>query len=246
MTPYDSTGWFRWMIAGAVSLVMAFGFLLILGHFYSHLARTMEGDLARGVRSLFTFLSPPKETRFFPEGALPETYDEWYSKALLAMGEQPLWETRARSAYRLIFLPASADHVSIRIEAFGEAMVLHIKTLRRAPPRTEPADTRTASEVIDATLANAQTTERAFSVSSVQWSQVQALISSSGFWTLPSTDTDFGRGGGRWVLEGFQGGRYHVVDRWSPNHGPNTSFHRACDALLRLAGLPGIKTTLIQ
>ena len=244
MRLYDSTGWIRWAIGSAVSLMIACGFWLILGVVYSHV-KPLEVAFARGVQSLFA-----EETSFFPEGALPEFVDEWYSKTLLAMGEPPLRTTRGRFAYRLTFLPASADYVSIRVEAFGEEIRLHIKTLRRASLKPQTMYHRTLSKVIDATLADAETTGRVISVSPFRWGLVESLIRSAGFWSLPSTRRDLrfeigalrvrdrGPCGDAWVLEAFQEGRYHVVG--SPDSGVSPSpLHRACAELLRLADQPG-------
>src|SRR5262245_48231692 len=168
MRLYELTSWIRWAIAGAVSLAIACGLGLVLRIIYSHVAKPMEVAFARGPHSLFA-----EETGFFPEGALLESVDEWYSKMLLAMGEPPLRATPKGFAYRLIFLSASADYVSIRVEASAEKIWLHIKTLRSV--------SLIPSEFIDARLANAEITDRTISVSPFRWRLVESLIYSSGF-----------------------------------------------------------------
>jgi hypothetical protein len=48
-----------------------------------------------------------------------------------------------------------------------------------------------------------------------------ALLKKDGFWALTSPDENkSGVDGAQWIVEGVQGGRYHVVDRWSPKEGP--------------------------
>src|SRR5262245_43107617 len=244
----DSTGWIRWAFGGAVSLAIACGFWLMLGVVYSHVAKPLKVPFARGVQSLFA-----EQTGFFPEGALWDYSDEWYSKTLLAMGEQPLRATRGRFAYRLIFSPASADIVSIRVEASGEEILLHIKTLRRASLKPQTMnDHRTLSNVIDATLADAETTARVVSVSPLRWSLVESLIHSSRFWSLPPTCRDlrveigalyFRERGEPWLLEALLEGRYHVVQRSGSDPCPTSSLYRACLELLRLAGQPGFSAS---
>jgi hypothetical protein len=50
---------------------------------------------------------------------------------------------------------------------------------------------------------------------------------SSGGITVPVPGVD----GSRWILEGVDGGEYHVVDRWSP---PDNSYSQLCKYLFRL------------
>lgn len=49
------------------------------------------------------------------------------------------------------------------------------------------------------------------------------LIEEQKFWDLPTTERDpdvITLDGAQWVLEGVKQGKYHVVDRWSPDKGP--------------------------
>ncbi len=40
------------------------------------------------------------------------------------------------------------------------------------------------------------------------------------FWKLPSYDLNrSGEDGSEWVIEGVKDGKYHIVDRWSPDKG---------------------------
>ena len=46
------------------------------------------------------------------------------------------------------------------------------------------------------------------------------LVSKSGFWKAPNPVNDQkGTDGSQWIIEGVRGGKYHVVDRWSPTSG---------------------------
>jgi hypothetical protein len=42
------------------------------------------------------------------------------------------------------------------------------------------------------------------------------------FWELPTHETSatVGCDGSQWIIEGVKGGKYHVVDRWTPAKGP--------------------------
>lgn len=43
-----------------------------------------------------------------------------------------------------------------------------------------------------------------------------------------------GNDGAEWILEGVNGGRYHVVDRWTPGAG---AYREACLYLLKISDL---------
>jgi len=46
-------------------------------------------------------------------------------------------------------------------------------------------------------------------------------IEENKFWELPTVDRSrMGTDGAAWVIEGVKDGRYHIVDRWSPDNGP--------------------------
>jgi hypothetical protein len=65
--------------------------------------------------------------------------------------------------------------------------------------------------------------------------QFTAALGNLGFWKLPTQESRGpGFDGARWVLEGVKGGRYHVVDRWSPDDGP---YRKLMLDLVALAGV---------
>ncbi len=52
----------------------------------------------------------------------------------------------------------------------------------------------------------------------VQW--VVERINGVSFWNLPTlqpSDGTVGLDGAQWIIEGAKDGRYHVIDRWSPD-----------------------------
>jgi hypothetical protein len=49
------------------------------------------------------------------------------------------------------------------------------------------------------------------------------LLQKADFWNLATEQQEsnvVGVDGAQWIMEGVTGGRYHVVDRWSPGEGP--------------------------
>jgi hypothetical protein len=65
-------------------------------------------------------------------------------------------------------------------------------------------------------------------------SEFLALLRRAGFWSAPAEDDAGGLDGAQWVLEGTENGRYHIVDRWSPE---NNDFEHACLFLFEESGI---------
>lgn len=49
--------------------------------------------------------------------------------------------------------------------------------------------------------------------------QFQQSIIQNKFWELPSSEHSNGRDGAQWIVEAVEEGKYHLVDRWSPDIG---------------------------
>jgi hypothetical protein len=82
--------------------------------------------------------------------------------------------------------------------------------------------------------------DRTYPITNEEWDQFAGLIEQACYWRQPTEDNEMhGEDGAQWILEGAKGGRYHIVDRWSPNDG---SYRETCLYLLKLSRL-GIATS---
>ena len=84
--------------------------------------------------------------------------------------------------------------------------------------------------------------ERTVALGDDEWNAFLKLIDEADYWALPTRNEGvMGFDGAQWILEGVKDGRYHVVDRWSPNKNYSPSndlkFRDACLYLLELSGL---------
>ncbi|NIT03983.1 hypothetical protein GTO10_03580 [Candidatus Saccharibacteria bacterium] len=61
-----------------------------------------------------------------------------------------------------------------------------------------------------------------------------SLLQKANYWELPTNKKVLGLDGAEWIIEGVNGGRYHVVNRWTPEEG---EFRKAALYLLRLSKL---------
>jgi hypothetical protein len=67
------------------------------------------------------------------------------------------------------------------------------------------------------------------------WDCFMMHLEHAQFWQMPTTDNGLmAQDGAQWILEGYREGRYHVVDRQSPDAG---AYRDACLYLLRQSGL---------
>jgi hypothetical protein len=66
-----------------------------------------------------------------------------------------------------------------------------------------------------------------------QWDGLQEHLDKAGFWGMRTRSGKQGLDGEELIVEGVEDGKYHVVDRWSPDAG---DYRNVCGFLLELAG----------
>jgi hypothetical protein len=139
-------------------------------------------------------------------------------RGLCARGES------TNERYRFAWIPTFHPSVVVRAEHDGRSSRLIARILSGAggyDPGTVVRDT-------------------VVSLQSTEWVELQAAIEKSSFWAAPQVPPDslLGLDGSRWILEGYREGRYHVVDRWSPErNGPDAAHRAVGEWLLRKTGL---------
>jgi hypothetical protein len=176
------------------------------------------------------FRSPPhtdsKGVRYFPIGTLGSDYpgqdtfiSEWYTKHLRAMGEPSLSDANGAPEFACRFLWLRSFHhpMAVRIQKNGTSTILHAVEFNGAGGYSPG---KVAKEV------NRE-------LSQPELDAVMARLNKIGFWQMETKDGSRGLDGAEWILEGSQGGKYHVVSRWSPEHG---EFRDLCLYLVQLAG----------
>jgi hypothetical protein len=150
---------------------------------------------------------------YFPDGSLDRRGDnfktDWYSRQLIALEEPSLSEMAKIStaeSYRFIWLRSFHHPIVVRLEPKQDGTsLLTVKIGSGAggypPGKLSESYTR---------MLTVQQTQRFL-----------ALLTQTDFWRLPNpVDDNPGEDGSQWLIEGVKGGKYHVVDRWSPKKGP--------------------------
>lgn len=185
---------------------------------------------APGVAHCFPGRSVPTRTMgqlsYFPRGAFStnERGDgflaDWYSQHLRAMKEEPFYypDDGEAESYRFLWLRAFHHPVSVRVWSACGGRFVTLKEMSGAGGY-EPGRL----------LVN-----RTRQLSQDEWDEFTRLLERTCYWELPTSDGRLGYDGARWILEGVRAGRYHVVDRWTPQGG---SYREACLYALKLSGL---------
>ena len=180
--------------------------------------------LAAASSGYFSRASPP----FFPVAeadkgqALSRFEAKWFSQHLKAMGEPSLWvlprRDRDATVYRLLLLPSFDHPRCVRIDGSGEGARLRVKVL----------DGRGGYEPGQVAI------ERSTTLARDRQARLERLLEEAAFWDLPTRiDDNNVCDGDQLIVEGVQGGKYHVVSRAVPE----PRFARLCDYLLSLDGL---------
>jgi hypothetical protein len=164
---------------------------------------------------------------FFPPKVLAQDQpgnqfrNNWYSKHLRAMKEESLYSPEGDwvESYRFLWLRTFNHPVAVRIWKCGSVRFISVKELDGAGGY-EPGKLKL---------------DRKRELTPDEWSGFMRHLNDSCYWQLPSQDhAGDGNDGSQWILEGVKAGRYHVVDRWTPQNG---SYRELCLFMLQLSGL---------
>jgi len=183
----------------------------------------VEADCYPGL-SLET--STLRNDSFFPPKVLAQDQPgnqfrtNWYSKHLRAMKEEPLYsaDDASRESYRFLWLRTFHHPVAVRIWKCGSVRFISVKELDGAGGY-EPGKLKL---------------ERKRELTSDEWHEFLRRLADACYWQLPTREDDFGFDGAQWIFEGVREGRYHVVDRWTPQSG---GYRELCLYALQLSGL---------
>lgn len=142
----------------------------------------------------------------------------WYAKFLGVMGEKSLlYNLGETEIYRFLWLRTFHHPIFVRIEKRDNSIQLFSKEFDGRANGYTGKELRNEKRIL-----NEQ-----------QWCNFLSLLEKSEYWKIP-TDYTMGRDGANWILEGVKDGRYHVVNRWSPE---NHEYREACIYLLKLSGV---------
>ena len=146
----------------------------------------------------------------------------WYSSAMYALGEKPLWSR-------------SDGNATCRFTYLGSFTGPRVATLSISPDRTGMVQVK----VMD---AKHESTPLEISKAVIQdeVARFSAQLDAAHFWDMPTESPRRGFDGADWILEGAQKDRYHIAVRWSPGFRPSSpeekAFVGAARTLFELTG----------
>ena len=164
------------------------------------------------------------EASYFPAGMLAhERRTEWMGKYYAAVTEQPFtcFEDNAE-VYRLLYLPSFEYPTSIRVWRDGDRYQMTVKQL--------------AAEIGGDVTGKDLSVNSTRTLTNEEWSKIQGLLQNANFWSMPSKDSrESGLDGVWFILEGRKDGKYHAVERWTPQH--DAAFIDLSAYLVEITGL---------
>jgi hypothetical protein len=174
------------------------------------------------------------QSQYFPSGLLESadkhSVSDWYSKHLVAMKEPSLFELSENhhaQQYRFLYLRTFDHPIVIRLVVNPDGTGTYITKELSGAGGYEPGRL----------ILNRRTQQPAEYVRQVQLNYIEEIH----FWALPTKvsppDGKIGLDGARWILEAIKDGKYHIVDRWSPNvdtwSADDARFRQLCLRFLR-------------
>lgn len=146
----------------------------------------------------------------------------WYSGHLQALEEEPLprkSSDKESEVYRFTCLRTFHPPFSIRVDVVEGGGGILMRKLSSGQGGYDPGSLKeryTMELSQQATVA------------------LREAIDTVGFWDMPTTKREgVGFDGSQWIVEAVRNGRYHVVDRWSPQ--PGTDMRGLGERFLALA-----------
>lgn len=120
---------------------------------------------------------------------------------------------------RVLFEPPGLDSVHLaRLRAdFARDTATPAARAERRRERQPPV------VVVDTTIT----------ISVAQWRHFEQLLDQARFWQLPACQPEYVLDGARWRLEARRPGRYHQIDRHSPEE--TDAYRRSCEYLIALS-----------
>lgn len=153
----------------------------------------------------------------------PDNFDsftnECYSRYLFAMREPILFsDDRQSDTYRFVWLRTFHHPISIRIEKQQNIYLLTWK-LCTGQGGYDPGRLTVAKQK---------------QIDEITWENFKTLLNQADFWNMDTEIKTPGLDGSQWILEGKEAGKYHVVDRWTPENG---AYYQCCNFLIELTDL---------
>jgi hypothetical protein len=156
------------------------------------------------------------QQQYFPRGVFDgnqrtdKFVNNWYAGNLKSLKEPSLWELSQQNkkavVYRFLYIPTFTHAFSIRVVFREDGTAALVYKVQSGKGGYNPGH---LSRTLTSRLSSVEATNLLIRISAVE------------FWKLPTEDPKAPNGmdGSQWIIEGVRSGKYHVVDRWTPEMG---------------------------
>jgi hypothetical protein len=155
------------------------------------------------------------QTTYFPNHAfdsdagLNKLLNDWYSRQLTALHEPSLLtqsKIPSTQSYRFLWLRTFHHPVAVRLEVKADGTAILTTKIASGTGGYSPGHL---------------VTNTSKSLTKQQADAFLHKLDADKFWNLPSPPKDAdGNDGSQWIIEGVEGGKYHLATQWSPKQGP--------------------------
>ena len=167
------------------------------------------------------------ELNYFPLSSLDDSDEKSFGETLQGLEELPLFpvstEHEPSSEFRFLVSPSFRPSSLIRVRAIGITWWI-VHKWEEGTGQKVLVDYQIGDKVVQASREYTVLHRAERMLSGSEAKNLEALIKSLNFFSLPTKNEVSGCDGETWLLEGIIKGRYHVVHRWFPSSATLVNF----------------------
>lgn len=183
-----------------INIIMCFALVLLIGC-------EKENDVQNNPRGHNIQGDYFPDKTFSKEESRNSFINEWYGENLTALKEPSIYAQKddgSKQIYRFTWLRTFHHPISIRLEIQKDGTGLLFVKMTSGAGGYDPGEIKKSFKK---------------NIEKEGVNKFLDLLNKEGFWELQVTSNVIGLDGAQWIIEALSEGRYHLVDRWTPEEG---------------------------